>query len=241
MSNSTEISWTDAPWNPITGCTKISAGCQNCYAEKMAKRLQAMGQPNYANGFGLAMHQHVLDLPLRWRKPRKVFVCSMSDLFHNTVTNDFIHSVFEIMNRCPQHTFQILTKRSARLSDLAPDLNWTPNIWAGVTVENADWLHRIEDLRDVPAAVRFVSFEPLLSDVGAIDLSDIHWGIVGGESCPKSRIVCVEWIRNIRDQCIGNDIAFHFKQWGGVNKKRLVVCLMAVNGCNGRKLLDSLW
>jgi protein gp37 len=219
MANS-KIEWTESTWNPVTGCTKISAGCKNCYAERMAKRLCAMGQANYANGFELTMHPHVLEYPLGWKKPQVIFVNSMSDLFHEDVPLDYIRQIFDVMTRANWHTFQILTKRSERLAELAPLLNWPENVWMGVTVENADCAFRIDDLRDVPSAVRFLSMEPLLSAVEDINLDNIDWVIVGGESGPGSRPIEKQWVRDIRKQCKNADVPFFFKQWGGVNKKK---------------------
>jgi len=219
MANS-KIEWTESTWNPVTGCTKITAGCKNCYAERMAKRLQAMGQANYANGFELTMHPHVLEYPLGWKKPQVIFVNSMSDLFHEDVPLDYIRQIFDVMTRANWHTFQILTKRSERLAELAPLLNWPENVWMGVTVENADCAYRIDDLRDVPCAVRFLSMEPLLSGVEDMNLDNIDWVIVGGESGPGSRPIELDWVRDIRLQCQNADVPFFFKQWGGVNKKK---------------------
>jgi len=219
MANS-KIEWTESTWNPVTGCTKISAGCKNCYAERMAKRLQAMGQANYANGFELTMHPHVLEYPLGWKKPQVIFVNSMSDLFHEDVPLDYIRQIFDVMTRANWHTFQVLTKRSERLAELAPLLNWPENVWMGVTVENADCVYRVDDLRDVPSAVRFLSMEPLLSAVEDMNLDNIDWVIVGGESGPGSRPIEKQWVRDIRKQCKNADVPFFFKQWGGVNKKK---------------------
>jgi protein gp37 len=219
MANS-KIEWTESTWNPVTGCTKISAGCANCYAERMAKRLQLMGQANYVNGFEVTLHPHVLDYPLGWKKPQVIFVNSMSDLFHEDVPLDYIRQIFDVMTRANWHTFQVLTKRSERLAELAPLLNWPENVWMGVTVENADCAYRIDDLRDVPSAVRFLSMEPLLSGVEDMNLENIDWVIVGGESGPGSRPIEKQWVRDIRKQCKNADVPFFFKQWGGVNKKK---------------------
>ena len=215
-----KIEWTGSTWNPVTGCTKVSAGCKNCYAERMAKRLQAMGQQNYANGFRVTMHEHVLDLPLRWKKPQTIFVNSMSDLFHDKVTDAFIGKIFGVMRKAHWHTFQILTKRSERLAELAPTLSWPHNAWMGVTVENADCTFRIDDLRRVPSAVRFLSMEPLLGPVPSMDLTGIDWIIVGGESGPGARPIAKMWVRDIRKQCRVAEVPFFFKQWGGVNRKK---------------------
>ena len=219
MANS-KIEWTELTWNPVTGCTKISAGCKNCYAERMAKRLQAMGQANYATGFELTMHPRVLEYPLGWKKPQVIFVNSMSDLFHEDVPLDYIRQIFDVMTRANWHTFQVLTKRSERLAELAPLLNWPENVWMGVTVENADCAYRIDDLRDVPSAVRFLSMEPLLSAVEGMNLDNIDWVIVGGESGPGARPMQKQWVRNIRQQCRVANVPFFFKQWGGINKKK---------------------
>jgi len=217
---STKIEWTESTWNPVTGCTKISAGCANCYAERMAKRLQLMGHESYANGFKVTMHRHLLELPLRWKKPQMIFVNSMSDLFHEKVSVPFIEDIFQVMAKADWHIFQVLTKRSKRLAQLAPKLEWPENVWMGVSVENADYRDRIDDLRKVPAAVRFLSLEPLLAPVSDLDLQGIHWVIVGGESGPGARPMAKSWVRDIRGQCSRNNVPFFFKQWGGVNKKK---------------------
>lgn len=218
MRNKTHIEWTEATWNPVTGCNKISAGCKNCYAERMAKRLLAMGSPRYAKGFSVTLHHDLVDAPKSWRTPRVIFVNSMSDLFHETVPLDFIQRVFATMRACPQHTFQILTKRSGRLLEFAPHLDWTPNIWMGVSVEDITVVDRVRDLQRVPAAVRFLSLEPLIGPVGQLPLEGIDWAIVGGESGPNSREMKIEWVREIFRQCRKADTAFFFKQWGGVRK-----------------------
>lgn len=220
MADRSRIEWTHATWNPVTGCSKVSAGCKHCYAERFAKRLRAMGIERYRNGFRVTLHDDLLDLPKRWKTPRLVFVNSMSDLFHELVPLDFIQRVFATMRDCPHHTFQILTKRSRRLRELAPQLEWSPNIWVGVSVENARVLHRIEDLRHVPAAVRFLSCEPLLGPLDNLPLEGIHWVIVGGESGPGARPMQPDWVRSIRDQCLSQGVAFFFKQWGGARKDR---------------------
>ena len=216
----TKIEWTESTWNPVTGCSEISAGCKNCYAKRMALRLQAMGQPNYRNGFKVTCHPKMLDLPLCWKKPQMIFVNSMSDLFHELVPEEFIFEIFDTMNKASRHQFQILTKRAERLSELAPSLKWTENIWMGVTVESADYKERIDYLRYTSAHVKFLSLEPLLDDLGRLDLNSIDWVIAGGESGPGARPVHIDWIRNIREQCISQDIPFFFKQWGGTNKKK---------------------
>ena len=214
------IEWTESTWNPVTGCTKISAGCKNCYAERMAKRLHAMGQPNYRNGFRLTLHEHAVKLPLGWRKPQVVFVNSMSDLFHRDVPLTFLKRVFAVMAQAVQHRFQVLTKRAERLSELAPTLAWPPNVWMGVSVENGDHRDRINHLRATPAAVKFLSLEPLLGPLPNLDLRGIDWVIVGGESGPRARPMDPTWARDLRDQCVAAGVAFFFKQWGGVWKSR---------------------
>ena len=219
MANS-RIEWTKSTWNPVTGCTKISEGCANCYAERMAKRLHAMGQANYANGFNVTMHPHVLERPLKWKKPQMIFVNSMSDLFHDDVPLEFIQQIFDVMTRASRHTFQILTKRSERLADLAPLLDWPENVWMGVTVENATCAGRIDDLRRVSASTRFLSLEPLLGPLPNLDLEGIDWVIVGGESGPGARPMAEAWATNLRDQCLHARVPFFFKQWGGKNKKK---------------------
>ena len=218
MSLST-IEWTEATWNPVTGCSKVSAGCLYCYAERMAARLQAMGQNNYRNGFAVTCHPQMLDLPKRWKKPRLIFVNSMGDLFHEQVPMEFVQQCFAVMSDTPQHTYQLLTKRSERLAESANALAWSVNIWMGVTVESQAEVKRIADLRRVPAAIRFLSIEPLLGPIEALDLSGIHWVIVGGESGPKARPMKEEWVMAIRDRCLQEDVPFFFKQWGGVRKK----------------------
>lgn len=219
MANS-KIEWTETTWNPITGCTKISAGCKHCYAERMALRLRAMGQRNYANGFELTIHEHALGLPLKWKKPQIVFVNSMSDLFHKAVPDDFILRAFDVMRRANWHSYQILTKRSARLFELNPRIDWTPNVWMGVSVEDADNTFRIDDLRNTDAHIKFLSLEPLLGPLPRLNLAGVDWVIVGGESGPGSRAMDQSWAVDIRDQCVNAGVAFFFKQWGGVNKKR---------------------
>ena len=218
MANNSKIEWTECTWNPVTGCTKVSAGCQNCYAERMAKRLHAMGAPRYANGFKSTTHDDLVDAPRSWKAPRVVFVNSMSDLFHDDVPLAFIQKVFLTMRECPRHTFQILTKRSARLVELSPALDWAPNIWMGVSVEDSRVVHRVRDLQRVPAAVRFLSLEPLIGPVDELPLDGIDWAIVGGESGPRAREMKSEWVRGIFRQCRKADTAFFFKQWGGKRK-----------------------
>jgi protein gp37 len=218
MAGNSSIEWTQATWNPVTGCSKVSAGCKNCYAERMAARLQAMGNIRYRNGFDVTLHPDLLDVPKRWREPRLVFVNSMSDLFYERIPVEFIRRVFETMRDCRQHTFQVLTKRSQRLSELAATLPWPANVWMGVTVEDARVVHRIADLCAVPAGVRFVSCEPLLGPLDGLPLEGIHWVIVGGESGPGARPMQIEWIRSIFRQCRKAKVPFFFKQWGGVRK-----------------------
>jgi len=230
MSESSSIEWTESTWNPVTGCTKISEGCKNCYAERMAKRLQAMGNKNYINGFKLTLHPDQLPLPFQWKKPRTIFVNSMSDLFHKGVPDYFIFEVFDVIRKTNWHKYQILTKRSSRLLQLSSKIEWPPNVWAGVTVENYKYIYRIDDLRKTGAIIKFISFEPLLGPINNLNLNNIDWVIVGGESGPKARPIEESWIINIKDQCNLNNIPFFFKQWGGVNKKK-----------TGRKLLGEYW
>ena len=218
MSKSS-IEWTESTWNPLTGCTKISPGCKHCYAERMAIRLQAMGQRNYRNGFRLTLHENVLEAPLKWRKPQLIFVNSMSDLFHKEVPLDFIQKIFEVMRQAYWHQFQILTKRSDRLADCSPWICWPPNVWMGVSVENQDYTFRIEHLRLSGAKVKFLSLEPLLGPLPNLDLRGIDWVIVGGESGPRSRPMKKSWVLDIRNQCDRDGVPFFFKQWGGWNKK----------------------
>jgi len=219
MSDQSGIEWTDATWNPVTGCTKVSPGCKNCYAERLAVRLRAMGNPRYRDGFAVTLHPDQLTLPLRWHRPKRVFVNSMSDLFHETVPDEYVRRVFDVMVQAEWHTFQILTKRSDRLAVLARDLPWPPNVWQGVSVENARYVSRIAHLQSVPAAVRFLSVEPLLGPIPELPLEGIHWVIVGGESGGGHRPMAAGWARNIRDQCADAGVAFFFKQWGGRTPK----------------------
>ena len=220
MAAGSAIEWTEATWNPVTGCTKVSPGCKNCYAERMAKRLQAMGQPNYRSGFRLSLHPHMLDLPVHWRRSRTIFVNSMSDLFHKDIPLAFIERVFDVMGRAHWHTFQVLTKRSDHLLALSPVLPWRSNIWMGVSVENQSYIFRIEDLRRTGAHVKFLSLEPLLGPLPRLDLRGIDWVIVGGESGPRARPMDPDWVVTIRDQCRRANVPFFFKQWGGQRKKR---------------------
>ena len=220
MAQTSTIEWTEATWNPVTGCTKISPGCKFCYAERMAHRLQAMGQDRYRNAFKLTLQPEAIEAPLHWKKPRVIFVNSMSDLFHTEVPLDYIKQCFDVMETASQHTFQILTKRPERVAEVAYDLPWPSNIWMGTSVENSDYTSRVISLTKVPAAIRFLSIEPLLGSIPELPLQDMHWVIAGGESGPKSRPMEIEWVREIRDQCIASDVPFFFKQWGGTNKKR---------------------
>ena len=220
MAQLSEIEWTESTWNPVTGCSKISLGCKNCYAERMAKRLQAMGQPNYVKGFDLAIHEGTLELPLQWKSRQDIFVNSMSDLFHKKVPLNFIKKVFDTMNRANRHRYQILTKRSKRLLEIDRHLPWAEHIWMGVSVETEKYVGRIDDLRKTTAHVKFLSLEPLLGPLPKLDLFGIDWVIVGGESGPGARLIRKEWVMSIRDQCRKAGLPFFFKQWGGVNKKR---------------------
>ena len=220
MATGSSIEWTESTWNPVTGCTKISTGCKHCYAERMARRLRAMGQPNYRNGFKVTCHPDVLGHPMKWKRSQMIFVNSMSDLFHKDVSAAFIGEVFFTMNETPWHTYQILTKRSGRLAQLASRFRWSPNIWMGITVESADHMGRVDDLRTVPSAVRFLSLEPLLGPLPDLDLTGIGWVIVGGESGPGARPMDPTWVTDLRDQCLASRVPFFFKQWGGVQKKK---------------------
>jgi protein gp37 len=213
-STSTAIEWTDKTWNPTVGCNKVSPGCKHCYAETITKRFHQ----NFPNGFEFTLHPERLDEPRRWRQPSRVFVNSMSDLFHEQMPLDFLREVFRVMEECPLHVFQILTKRHERLVDLTPELNWPENVWVGVSVENQDYAHRVDYLRKVPAAVRFLSCEPLIGPLD-LDLKGIHWVIVGGESGRGHRPIEAEWVRDIQAQCREQDAAFFFKQWGGIRPK----------------------
>ena len=230
MAAKSRIEWTESTWNPVTGCTKISPGCAHCYAERMAARLQAMGQANYTNGFSVTVHEHVLRLPATWKKPQRIFVNSMSDLFHENIPLSFIHNIFETMRIADWHQYQILTKRSARLAELDPFLEWPAHVWMGVTVENADYTHRIGDLRRTHAAVKFLSLEPLLGPIPDLDLQDIDWVVVGGESGPGARPMSSAWVIDLRDQCRRANVPFFFKQWGGFRKKKA-----------GRRLEGRTW
>ncbi|MEA3402318.1 MAG: phage Gp37/Gp68 family protein [Armatimonadota bacterium] len=225
-----QIEWTDSTWNPVTGCTKISPGCDHCYAERMARRLKAMGQEKYADGFAVRTHEECLAEPLEWTKPRVIFVNSMSDLFHKHVPLDFIQDVFATMHQADQHIFQVLTKRSGRMAQLAPSIDWPENVWAGVSVENQDYAFRLDHLRKVRARIRFVSFEPLIGPIRDVDLTGIDWVIVGGESGPGARPMAEQWVLDLKTLADEANAPFFFKQWGGTNKKR-----------TGRELLGRTW
>ena len=218
MATTSNIEWTEMTWNPVTGCTKVSQGCKHCYAERMAKRLHAMGSSRYRNGFKPTLHQDLVDIPKSWKKSRLIFVNSMSDLFQDVVPDDFIRRVFKTMQECPQHTFQILTKRGERLRTLGQSLPWPENVWIGVSVEDERVVGRIRDLACVPAKVRFLSCEPLIGPLMDLPLENIHWVIVGGESGPGARPMNSEWVESIHRQCHGANVPFFFKQWGGVRK-----------------------
>lgn len=230
MAQNSSIEWTEATWNPVTGCTKVSPGCKFCYADRMAKRLQKMGQARYRNGFALTLQHDIVDLPLRWKKPRTIFVNSMSDLFHEDVPVDYIRQCFDVMRRASRHRFQVLTKRPERAAELAGQLPWPRNIWLGTSVENRDYVWRIRELVKIDAAIRFLSVEPLLGPIPRLPLKGVDWVIVGGESGPGARPMKAEWVRQIRDRCLDYNVPFFFKQWGGINKKR-----------TGRVLDDRTW
>jgi protein gp37 len=220
MAVGSTIEWTQATWNPVTGCNKVSPGCKNCYAEKMSLRLQAMGQANYKDGFKLTLQPHMLSRPLEWKSPKLIFVNSMSDLFHKDVPLKYLKQVFDVMNQASWHQFQVLTKRSKRLAELSDQLNWTKNIWMGVSVESNVYKSRIDDLRSSNAHIKFISAEPLLGPVEKMNLKGIDWVIAGGESGPGAREVEEEWITDIKNQCVRARVPFFFKQWGGVRKSR---------------------
>jgi protein gp37 len=228
MGDHSRIEWTEATWNPTTGCDRTSPGCDNCYALTLARRLKAMGQPKYQHdgdartsgpGFRLTLHPDTLDVPRSWTSPRVIFVNSMSDLFHPDVPLDYIRAVFDVIADTPQHTYQVLTKRSKRLAWLGAELDWPPNLWMGVSVETARYAFRLDHLRQVDAAVRFVSAEPLLGPLPDLDLSGIHWLIAGGESGPQARPMDETWVVDLREQCRGAGVPFFFKQWGGRTPK----------------------
>ena len=229
----TKIEWSEVTWNPVTGCDAVSPGCDNCYAESMAKRLKAMGSYNYRNGFKVTLHPHMLDKPKSWQKSRLVFVNSMSDMFHPKVTFDFVSQVFDTMRNTPKHTYQILTKRPKTMAfyvDRELGGNVPENVWLGTSVESHDYKARIDALREIPGPVRFLSLEPLIGDLGKLDLGNIDWVIVGGESGPGCRPMLEEWVMNIKSQCDDSGVPFFFKQWGGVRKKE-----------TGRELLGQTW
>ncbi len=230
MASNSKIEWTESTWNPLTGCSKISPGCKYCYAERFAKRLQAMGQPNYRNGFKVTFHEHVLEYPLSWKKPQMIFVNSMSDLFHEEVPLEFIQKVFDVMNRANWHIFQVLTKRAERLAEVSPYLHWPSNVWMGVSVENSNYTFRIDHLRQTGANIKFLSLEPLLGPLPCLNLADIDWVIVGGESGPRARPMEPDWVLEIKEQCREAGVPFFFKQWGGKSKKK-----------NGRLLEGKTW
>jgi protein gp37 len=241
MALASRIEWTEATWNPVSGCTILSPGCTNCYAMRLAHRLGIMGQEKYADTTrvsgnrakwtgNIKFGEAALDLPKQWKRGRLIFVNSMSDLFHEAVPLPYIKRVFDVMAATPQHTYQVLTKRAERLAELGDQLVWPHNVWMGVSVENAEYWYRVHYLRKVNARVRFLSLEPLLGPLGEIDLRGIHWVIAGGESGPKARTIKPDWLREIRDSCLDQNVPFHFKQWGGVNKKRA-----------GRTLDDRTW
>ena len=215
-----KIEWTESTWNPLTGCTKISPGCKHCYAERMARRLQAMGLEKYRNGFKLTLHPDVLEEPLQWTKPQMIFVNSMSDLFHKDIPLEFIQQIFVVMRQAHWHTFQVLTKRAERLLELDSALVWPSNVWMGVSVENSDYIDRVHYLRQTHAQTKFLSCEPLLGALPNLPLKEIQWVIVGGESGPGARPIEREWVTDIRDQCLRASVPFFFKQWGGTRKKK---------------------
>ena len=221
MAQATAIQWTETTWNPVTGCNKISPGCKNCYAERMAHRLQKMRNPRYENGFKVTQHPDLIEAPKSWRKPKLIFVNSMSDVFHPEVEDDFIQRIFDTIVETPRHTYQLLTKRPERALDMTTKLPWPNNLWMGASVENANYVHRIDTLRQIPAAIRFLSCEPLLGPLANLNLQSIHWLIAGGESGPKAHDLTQhpDWVRNIRDQCVHAEIPFFFKQWGGYHPK----------------------
>ena len=225
-----KIAWTEYSWNPTTGCSKISPGCNNCYAAVMVNRLKAMGQSKYSNGFEPSCHSHELSKPLCWKKPKRIFVSSMGDIFHSGIPEQFIGDVFDVAAKAPQHIYIMLTKRSQRLMDISPQLPWRENIWAGVTVENSNYQFRMDHLKKTGAAIKFVSLEPLLGPLPNLDLTGISWVIVGGESGPGFRSIQPDWVRDIRDQCIGANVPFFFKQWSGRHPKKL-----------GRQLDGRIW
>ena len=220
MAENSHIEWTDATWNPVTGCSKVSPGCKHCYAERLAGRLQAMGQKNYRMGFQVTLQPEMLSHPLKWRQPRRIFVNSMSDLFHEEVPDSYIIEVFSVMRHAHWHQFQVLTKRSERLREVDTLLRWEPNIWMGVSVESERYLERVDDLRRTGAQIKFLSLEPLLGPLRDLDLTGIDWVIVGGESGPGARSLNPAWAQDLRDLCLRSGVPFFFKQWGGVLKSK---------------------
>lgn len=230
MASNSQIEWTDSTWNPVTGCTKVSSGCKHCYAERMAIRLSGMNQPRYRNGFRVTLQPDLIALPLQWQRPRVIFVNSMSDLFHEDVPEVFIAEIFDTMVAAHWHIFQVLTKRAGRLAEIAARLPWPINLWMGVSIESPRYLNRVERLREVPATVRFLSLEPLLARIPLLPLTNIDWVIAGGESGPRARPMELDWVREIRERCVGSGVPFFFKQWGGVRKGR-----------NGRLLDGRTW
>lgn len=231
MATNSPIEWTEATWNPVGGCTILSPGCTNCYAMRLARRLEAMGQAKYAgttrvsggrakwNG-KIVLDESALDIPLKWKSPKIIFVNSMSDLFHESVPIEFIARVFDVMRQAHRHTFQVLTKRAERLAVVASELPWPSNVWMGVSVESEEFTARIDHLQSTPAFIKFLSLEPLLGPLNNLKLAGIDWAIAGGESGPAARPMDPDWVRSIRDQCVASGVAFHFKQWGGVQKKQ---------------------
>ncbi|QDT93565.1 DUF5131 family protein [Gimesia algae] len=237
MAQNSAIEWTEATWNPTTGCTKVSPGCANCYAERMAFRLQAMEQPRYDNGFKLTLQEDIVNLPLQWKKPRIIFVNSMSDLFHKDIPSEFIKRCFKVMTDASHHKFQVLTKRPDRVVEMASEIEWSENIWMGTSVENSKYINRIRILQKVPAQIRFLSVEPLLGTIPRMPLKGIHWVIVGGESGPQSRPMNIAWVRKIRDQCNTAGVPFFFKQWGAFGADGIRRSKKA----NGRELDGEIW
>ena len=230
MADKSAIEWTEATWNPVTGCDQVSPGCAHCYAKTFAERWRGVKGHPYEQGFQLRLWPQRLDYPLRWKRPRMIFVNSMSDLFHERVPDEFIHKVFAVMEGANWHTFQVLTKRPERVLDLADSLPWPPNVWMGVSIENRRFVHRADRLREIGAAVRFISAEPLLGPLEGLDLEGISWLIAGGESGPRHRRVDEDWIIDLRDRCLGDGVAFFFKQWGGARPKS-----------GGRELQGRTW
>lgn len=230
MADKSAIEWTEATWNPVTGCDQVSPGCAHCYAKRFAERWKGIPGHAYEQGFRLKLWPERLDHPLKWRKPRRIFVNSMSDLFHEQVPDDYIARVFDVMVEAEHHVFQVLTKREDRLRELAPTLPWPSNIWMGVSIENRRFVHRADALREVPASVRFISAEPLLGRLDGLDLSQIDWLIAGGESGPRHRRVDEDWLLDLRDRCEAQGVAFFFKQWGGARPKS-----------GGRELAGRTW